>query len=296
MAVFARVVDKGSFRGAAQVLAVSPSVVSHHVSQLEQYLGVTLLYRSTRKLSLTEDGRHFYLSCCAMLAAAEEGLDKIADATESLSGELRVAVPAFLTATGFMEDAAAFANAHPKVQLNISFDDQLRDLMTEGFDLAIRISVGDMADSSMRARRLLTVDAVVVGSPRYLADWPRPKKLTDLAKHKWVLGSRNSFDFVDSNGRQQTLKVEPRIHIDSAHAAHGFALQHIGLAVLPSHLVEDDIASGRLERVLPDWKLASAAFYAIWPPNAGRTSLSFRFVDFLSEQIAIRVANGEMEA
>lgn len=294
MAVFAQVIDHGSFRAAAKALQLSPSVVSHHVSQLEQQLGVTLLYRSTRKLSLTDDGRAFHQDCRKMLDAAESGLDRLADHTDMLVGELRVAVPAFLSATPFMEDAAAFANAHPKVRLNISFNDQVRDLLAEGFDLGLRISVGPLPDSSMRASKMVDIVGVVCATPQYMADRRKPQKPADLQDHSWVIGARNHLHFRSAEGAEESLKVESRIRIDSTHAARGFALQHIGLTVLPEALIQDDFAEGRLVEVLPDWQLRPAAVYAVWPPNAGHTSLSFRFVEFLRVQIARHRAEGRV--
>lgn len=294
MAVFAQVVDHGSFRGAASALGLSPSVVSHHVSQLEQQLGVTLMYRSTRQLSLTQDGREFHLACRQMIDAAEKGLDQLADHTDTLVGELRVAVPAFLSATLFMEDAAAFANAHPKVRLNISFSDQVQDLMEEGFDLAIRIALDGLPESSMRVSKLLDIEGILVASPRFMADRRKPKHPKDLKDMSWVMGNRSSVQFVAHDGQVAMLKLQPRIQIDSAHAAKGFALEHLGLALLPANLVDEDIANGSLVEVLPDWKIPPATAYAVWPPNAGRMSLSFRFVEFLRSQIQKHIADGEI--
>lgn len=294
MAVFAQVIDHGSFRRAASTLGLSPSVVSHHVSQLEQQLGVTLLYRSTRQLSLTQDGRAFHLACRQMIDAAEKGLDQLADHTDTLAGELRVAVPAFLSATLFMEDAAAFASAHPKVRLNISFSDQVQDLMDEGFDLAIRIALNALPESSMRASKLVEIEGVLVASPRFMAERRKPTHPKDLEEMSWVLGNRTSVPFVDGNGQVVTLKLQPRIEIDSVHAARGFALEHLGLALLPTNLAREDIAEGRLVEVLPDWKIPTATAYAVWPPNAGRMSLSFRFVEFLRSQIQKHIDDGAM--
>ena len=294
MALFAQVVDHGSFRGAATALNLSPSVVSHHVSQLEQQLGVTLMYRSTRQLSLTQDGREFHLACRQMIDAAEKGLDQLADHTDTLVGELRVAVPAFLSATLFMEDAAAFANAHPKVRLNISFSDQVQDLMDEGFDLAIRIALDGLPESSMRVSKLLDIDGILVASPRFMADRRKPTHPKDLEEMSWVMGNRSSIQFVAGDGQVATLKLQPRIQIDSAHAAKGFALEHLGLALLPANLVDEDITNGSLVEVLPDWKIPPATAYAVWPPNAGRMSLSFRFVEFLRAQIQQHIADGKL--
>lgn len=286
MAVFFAVVEKGSFRAAAQSLSLSPSVVSHHVSQLEKQLGVTLLYRSTRKLLLTDDGRLFHESCREMVHAAENGLDRLADHTDTLSGKLRVAVPAFLSASLFMEDAAAFANANPKVDLDISFRDGGRDLMEEGFDLGIQLQAGPQPDSSMRSSRLVDVEGVICATPRYLSERKKPRKPEDLEAMPWVSGRIKTVELHNKAGEAVTVKMTPRIKIDNTHAAHAFALQHIGMALLPHHFVESDLASGTLIRVLPNWEVELYGAYALWPPNASRASLSTRFVEFLRVQIA----------
>ena len=192
-----------------------------------------------------------------------------------------------------MEDAAAFANAHPKVRLNISFNDQMHDLLTEGFDLAIRITMSALADSSMRASKLLEIRGVVCASPTYLANYRKPKSPADLLEHQWVVGARSQLDFHSDSGEVESIKVEPRIRIDNSHAALGFVLQHIGLAVLPDRMADEGLRAGTLVEVLPQWQLRVASVYAIWPPHAGRTSLSSRFVDFLRSELPRHLAERE---
>ena len=152
LAVFARTVELGSFRGAAKALALSPSVVSHHVALLESRVGVPLLYRSTRRLALTPEGERLFASAREMVEAAERGLDGVNGRSESPSGLLRVSVPAFLANTAFPRDLAAFSAEHPRVRLTVGFSDGRRELIQDGLDVALRI--GGLEDSSLRARRL----------------------------------------------------------------------------------------------------------------------------------------------
>lgn len=184
LAVFAKVVELGSFRAAAKALGLSHSVVSHHVSQLEQMLGSTLLYRTTRRLSLTQQGERLFASAAAMLQAAESGLDEIAGGSRQPIGLLRVTVPAVLAAAHLVDDVAAFAELYPRVQLALNFSDTRRDLVSEGIDIAIRM--GRLEDSSLKSRKLAVIPDALFASPSYVARHPRPRRPADLAQWDWL--------------------------------------------------------------------------------------------------------------
>jgi len=154
IAIFAKTVDHGSFRAAAQALRLSPSVVSHHVGQLEKNLGTALLYRSTRKLSLTPDGERLLEAAHNMINAAETGLQLISQQSNEHSGVLRVTVPALFTQSFLTEQLAEFTLEYPKVHLTLDFSEFRRDLIADGFDLAIR--AGDMKDSSLKSQLLFS--------------------------------------------------------------------------------------------------------------------------------------------
>src|SRR5580700_8826000 len=162
LAIFAKVVEAGSFRSAANTLKLSPSVVSHHVAQLEERLGVALLYRSTRQLSLTFEGEKLFASAKSMISAAENGLNSIKHQTSEPSGKLNLTVPAFLTRSALVRDIAAFAKAFPKIALSISFTDVQQDVIREGIDLAIR--VGELKDSALKSKRLYDMKRKLVVS------------------------------------------------------------------------------------------------------------------------------------
>ena len=288
LAVFAEVVESGSFRAAARALGLSPSVVSHHLARLEAQLGVTLLYRSTRRMSLTPSGRRLYASCREMVAAARRGLDEVTADSATPSGELRITAPAMLAGTPFVGDVADFAAAFPKVRLSLCFDDRPRNLIEEGFDLAIRI--GWLEDSSLKARKLLDMKVQVCASPGYLADRRRPEAPEDLASLDWVgLGMLPGYlDLTGPGGETRRIDCPARISVDSATAAKGLALEGMGLVPLLEVETREELADGRLVRVLPYWQPASPGVYAVWPGANGGNRLARRFVDFLAEQALVR--------
>lgn len=151
--IFAKTVDHGSFRAAAKALRLSPSVVSHHVGQLEQSLGTALLYRSTRKLSLTPDGERLLSAAHTMIEAVEAGVQDIANQTRHVSGILRLTVPAVLGQSDLTDQFARFAVAYPQVRIDIDYSDSRRDIIGDGYDVAIRI--GDLEDSSLKFTKSL---------------------------------------------------------------------------------------------------------------------------------------------
>ncbi len=184
IAIFAKTVDHGSFRAAARTLRLSPSVVSHHVTQLEQQLGTALIYRTTRKLSLTPDGERLLVSARAMIDAAETGLQMISDQTREPSGVLRVTAPAVMAQSKLVDQLADFAIAFPKVELSLDFSDVRRELIGDGFDVAIRM--GWLKDSSLMARKLFDVQRRLIASPAYLETRAAPERPQDLSDWDWL--------------------------------------------------------------------------------------------------------------
>lgn len=281
LAIFAKVVEAGSFRSAANTLKLSPSVVSHHVAQLEVRLGVALLYRSTRRLSLTHEGKKLFNSAKAMLSAAEQGLNSVAYHAMEPIGKLSLTVPAMLTRSPLVNDIAAFAKAFPKVTLSINFSDIQQDLIREGIDLAIRM--GNLKDSTLKSKRLFTMTRKLVAAPALMSDHKPPKRPQDLLKWDWIgLNVRpNSKKLMNQKGKTCLIDFEPRIIADSMDAVCQLALAGLGLATPPAFLVAKDIQQGYLVEPLPGWQAESIPVYMVWPPNASKESLTYRFIAFL---------------
>ena len=281
LAVFARTVETGSFRAAARELGLSPSVVSHHVSQLEARLGVALLYRSTRRLSLTDDGRRLFESAQSAMQAAERGLNAIAGRSTEPAGRLSITVPGFFARTALVDDLAAFAQAHPKVELAINFTDEKRDLIRDGIDLAIR--VGALKDSALKSKKLSLLKRKLVAAPSFVAAYKKPRQPTDLDTWEWIgLAMRpDSKTMVSKTGATQRIRFTPRVTVDSIDAACRLAVAGLGLTTPPAFLAEDEIRAGRLVELLPGWEVEPLGVYAVWPQNAGRESLTMRLLRFL---------------
>jgi DNA-binding transcriptional LysR family regulator len=284
LAIFAKTVEAGSFRTVAKELKLSPSVVSHHISQLEERLGVTLLYRSTRHLSLTQEGENLFTSAKAMVQAAETGLNTITHQSQEPSGKLTITVPAVLTRSALVKDLASFAQSYPKIALSINFTDVAQDLIKEGIDLAIRI--GDLKNSALKAKRLFEMQRKLIVAPSYLKNRKQPHKPQDLTDWDWI-GLKMRPDqktLVNRSGKTFQIHFQPRIIVDSVDAVCQLAIAGLGLATPPLFLVEDELRQGLLVEPLTAWNIEPLAVYAVWPPNASKASLTFKLIHFLQEK------------
>lgn len=282
IAIFAKTVDHGSFRAAARALDISPSVVSHHIAQLEEQLGAALLYRSTRKLSLTGDGERLLAQARVMIDAAEAGLQAVADHAGQPSGTLTVTAPAVLAHSTFVDQVAAFTAAFPKVRLDLDFSDLRRELIADGIDIAIRM--GTLRDSALLARKLQDVERRLIASRTYMESRPVPATPDDAATWDWVELAQAPRRPEFRKPGAPSVRIDPqiRITVNDAHALYRLARSGAGLAILPDFLVASDLASGKMVHVLADWSVAPVGVYAVWPPNAPKGGLTARFVESLT--------------
>lgn len=287
LAVFARVAEEGSIRGAARALSLSPSVVSHHVKALEERVGVVLLYRSTRKLALTPAGERLAAEARAMVAAAERGLDEARGASAAPSGALRVTMPAFLSETTLCRDVAEFARLHPRVRLTVSFTEVRHDLLKDGFDLALRM--GKQEDSTHKTRRLAEMERALVAAPALLQTTRAPRAPKDLEALPFIhLGQRPPVLALKHRTRPESAQITyaPTLTVDSAIALRSLVLAGGGVATLPEVLVRDDLARGRAVELLPSWRAAAVAVYAVWPAGAVKATLTTRFLDYVGPRVS----------
>jgi len=285
IALFAKTVDHGSFRAAAKALQLSPSVVSHHVAQLEQNLGVALLYRSTRNLSLTPDGERLLESAHAMVEAAESGLQMLSSQSSQPSGVLRITIPAIFTQSVLMEQLAEFALEYPKVELYLDLSELRRDLIADGFDVAIR--AGDMKDSTLKAQKLFQFDRRLVASPEYIKSQTKPKSPIDLKDWDWLELDpvrHKKTEFRHGRKRQTVQKKKSRISVNSADALSRMVRAGVGVAIIPEYFAEPSIAAGELKHILPDWSVDPINVFAVWPSNAPKNGLVKHLVQFLKSK------------
>jgi DNA-binding transcriptional LysR family regulator len=286
IAVFQKVAETGSFRGAAKALDLSPSVVSHHISTLEAHLGAALLYRSTRRLSLTEAGERLFEAASAMTAAAEAGLASVVQDAGQPTGSLRIAAGAVFQSPPNFDHLAAFKKAHPRVDLSISFSDQKIDLLGSAFDVALR--VGWLEDSQYKQRKLATLSRVIVVAHDYLAQRRIPKTLQDLEGWDWIKLAQFPI------ARQLTGVNDPppsqfnppiAMEVDSVAALASATHAGLGVAAIPRILIANDLREGRLVELPSGRELAPASLHAVWPNNVADDGLPVRFVRYLAERM-----------
>lgn len=283
MAIFARVVDEGSFRAAARDIGISPSRVSETVSDLEDYLGITLLHRTTRKIALTSEGRMLYPRVADMVRSAEAGLDELNALSLEPAGALRISVPAFMSSSGISTAIAEFIRLHPHVALSVSYTDYPVGLLEDGYDVNIR--AGWPEDSSMMSRKLGNMERVLVAGTDYAASRPVPGTPADLEDWDWIGFQHrpDTMEFTSPTGETAKVAGRSQIEVDSADALYHLTRQNIGVTVLPSYLAERGVASDELVRLLPDWGLLPLGIHALWPDKSRRENLTLLFVRFLAD-------------
>ncbi|WP_428625208.1 LysR family transcriptional regulator [Sedimenticola sp.] len=281
IAIFAKTVEAGSFRAAAKQLDLAPSVVSYHVSKLEHTYGVALLYRSTRKLSLTDKGKKLFAHAKQMVKEAESGFDILANESTTPAGSLHITLPAVLARDPLINQIAAFAIDHPKVDLRINFSDIQQDIISSGIDLAIR--VGTLKDSALKAKRISQIERKLVAHPGFCKK--KINKPRDIEGLEWITMEMMppTKIFRDKRGNRIEIACESRIKVDSADAMCQLAIAGLGLATPPTFLVETEIAAGKLVELLPALQVQPLEVYAVWPANAPRESLTNRLIGYLNQ-------------
>ncbi|MFK7754987.1 MAG: LysR family transcriptional regulator [Sedimentitalea sp.] len=263
MAIFSKTIDQGSFRGAARELNLSPSVFSHHVSQLEEHLGVALLYRSTRKLSLTPDGERLLDATHKMLDAVEGELEALSSSARQPSGAMRITLPSVLSQSMLTQKIAAYSVAHPRVDITLDFSGSRRELFADGFDLAIRM--GEKHSNSPTSRSLFGVKRKLVAAPAYLNANPAIESLQDLQSLNWVvLFQVHAGSVVLQNARREkkTIRPQSRLSSNDAVALFRLAFAGAGLAALPDFLVDAHLKSGAMVEIFSEWKPIPITVYA----------------------------------
>lgn len=279
---FIAVVETGSFSEAAERLAVGKSVISRRVSALENRLGVQLLRRTTRRLSLTEAGREFYPRAARLLAELEEAEQAVAEGQRTLRGRLRLAAPLSFGIRHLGPALNAFMAEHPELVLDLDLDDREVNLVEEGVDVAVRI--GRLDDSSLVAVPLFPVRILLCASPDYLARHGRPLHPRDLTGHMGLayanLTESQQWHFIDGQGAELSVRVPTRLRANNGDVLLEAALAGLGIISSPSFIVHRALREGTLVPLLPGYRLLETTAYAIYPsrrflPRRVRTLVEF---------------------
>lgn len=286
MITFARVAELESFSAAARELKLSKSAVSKQISRLEDRLGLRLLNRTTRRLSLTEAGLTFYQGCRQVARAAEAAEQAVNRLAEAPRGSLRVNAP---MSFGMRHVAPALSDLlarYPEMSIDLDLNDRIVDLVDEGYDVAIRI--GRLEDSSLIARRLAPSRRLLCAAPGYLEVHGRPRHPQDLSEHNCLLYSYQNqgsqWRFRGADGVKQ-VKVEGRLRANNGEVLLEAALAGFGLTFMPTFLCGDAVRRGRLVSLLPAWRDSEeAAVHAVFPTSRNLVPKVRVFVDYLARR------------
>jgi DNA-binding transcriptional LysR family regulator len=285
LAVFVRAAESGSFSRAGRELGLSQPSVSRIIGELEARLGVTLLLRSTRRITVTDAGALFLDRAREILAEIEDAEDA-ARGLDSLRGIIRLAIPVVYGTRAIIPRLPKFLSAHPLLRVELSVADERQDLAAEGADIAIR--TGDLDDSVFGARKLATLQRMLVASPAYLAAHGTPKSPADLASHDCIFGpgnfGRESWSFT-RNGAELSVDVRGRIHTNSGPGAFASVLAGLGIAMASTVMAGPEVKAGTLVQVLRSYALPPVDVHAVFPAGPRPSAKVRALVDFLIQEL-----------
>jgi DNA-binding transcriptional LysR family regulator len=285
MKVFTAVVDAGSFAGAADKLDLSRGMTTRYVAQLEAHLGVRLLNRTTRKLSLTEAGTEYYQRSSQVLNMVDEASNSVANEAAAPRGTLRVNTSVAFGAHHLGRAITEFLQKFPEVEVDLALNDRVVDLVEEGFDLAIRISA--QVDPGLVARRLTRVRIVPCASPVYLKKHGAPKSPEQLAGHNCITYAystqQNDWRF-RRKGVEKVVHVSGNLRGNNGDILIDAAIEGLGVIVQPTFLVGDALRRKQLVRILPDWEADEFSVFAVYPHRKFLPPKVRSFIDFLAER------------
>lgn len=285
MRTFRRVVERDSFSKAAEDLGQSTAAVSKQVRQLEQRLGTLLLIRTTRRMSLSEDGRAYFSECCRLLDELDALERSTARGSDQVSGRLRINAPLSFSHKVLSPLLAKFMALYPQLHVELTLDDRLLDVVSEGFDVSLRIR-SELTDSSLIARRLGEVEQIICASPAYLQARGTPRTVAELHSHDCL-----AYRLADHPGHWHlqgpqgsiSADVPPRFSADNSLILGDMLLAGAGIGALPSFIAQPLLERGELVRILPDQQFAKRGIYALYPSNRHLQQKVRVFVDFLAE-------------
>lgn len=285
MQVFVKVVDTGSFISASDVMGISRPMASKHVARLELSLGVSLLHRTTRTLSMTEAGRTYYMRCQDILSRIDEAAQEAGNLRVHPKGQLRISAPHSFGRKHLARSIAKFQQNFPDIEVDLTLNDRLIDLIDEGFDLAIRI--GHLSDSSLIARKLAPCQLKVCAAPSYIDKHGIPETPADLARHNCLaysyLAEGPQWQFTKDE-QAHTVKISGTFKANSGDAIIEAAAEGLGIIIEPTFITGPYLETGALIPLLTDYAIKPRGVYAVYPDNRLLPQKIRVFIDFLVKQ------------
>ncbi len=290
MEAFANVVDQGGFTDAARKMGISKSAVSKHVSALEARLGARLLNRTTRRVSPTEIGLAYYDRARRVLNDAGEA-DSLVSAMQSApSGVLRMSVATDFGVNLLSPILADFLREYPAITINMVLNNRYVELISEGFDMAVRI--GELEDSSLRARRITDTTKRMIAAPSYFQQHGRPLKIDDLNQHRLLHYSNqpsgNVWKITAPSGEKRQVRSSGALTVNDGQSLLNAAIAGLGIAYLPSFLYAEALRRGLVEDAIPELPREDLGIYAVYPPGRFTQPKVRAFIDFLAARFAGR--------
>ena len=282
--IFLRVVDAGGISRAADQLNIAKSAVSRRLAQLEARLETKLIHRTTRRISLTEEGKLYYQQALNVVDSVKALDNMLVTSNEGFQGQLNLAVPLSFGLLHLTPVIDAFMKKHPKLKIKVDLSDKEINLVEEGVDVAFRI--GTLNDSSIQARKILPIKLVICASPEYIEKHGEPISVAALSENTFLRYSSegsNTFTLSNKQGKEESFVVKGRLQSNNGDFLKELALKGHGLIVMPTFVCWRELQSGELLRVLPDYELASLNAYAIYPQNRFLSQSARGFIDFLVE-------------
>lgn len=288
--VFVQVVNSGSFAKAAEALELNPSAVSRRISQLERRLGVQLLSRTTRSLSLTDVGKSYFNRCLSILAEIEEAEREAQQYSQEPQGNLHVSCSTYLANRLLLKEIPTFLERYPKLSIRLMLSDDVVDLLEYNIDVAIR--VGETANTTLTSQKLFNERRIVCASPQYLKRYGVPQTPDDLAKHNCLsLNARkttlNQWQFRDQSG-QREIRVYGNFEVDSGQAIYEAVMAGLGIGRITQVLSQAELEAGQLVHLLQDYEVANeVGVYAVFPTHRYSLPKIECFVEFLKEKFSL---------
>jgi len=286
---FTQVVDHGGFARAARALGIPKSRLSRHVQGLESRLSVRLVNRSTRRFAVTDVGREVYRHATAMLAEADAALEVVEFARAKPCGTLRVSCPVAVAQSSLAPILPAFLELYPAIRLQLQVSNRRVDVLSEGFDVALRVRSRPSGEDGLVMRTFREVDEYLVASPAYLKSAPELTDPAQLKQHATLVAS-NEFDpqpweLLGPEGKSALIDLTPRLVCHDFIVLRAAVLAGLGITRLPEASVRDDLKSGALTRVLPQWRSPQGIVHVVFPTRRGMLPAVRAFIDFLAERL-----------